>query len=68
MSDLSEDYGDENDVEAMLQPFRDAFNSLNAEVIDKDTLKDIFETMGQVIIEDEFEQQFRDIDTDGVSS
>lgn len=51
----------------MLQPFRDAFNSLNADVIDKDTLKDIFETMGQVIIEDEFEQQFRDIDTDGVS-
>ena len=55
MSDLSEedygaDYGGEMDVEAMLQPFRDAFQSLNAEVIDKDTLKDIFETMGQTII------------------
>jgi len=40
---------------------------LNTDFIDKDTLKDIFETMGQVIIEEEFEQQFRDIDTDGVS-
>ena len=62
----SEEYGEE-DFETMLQPFREAFEALAVEKIDKAQLKEIFEYMGQYLQEDEFELQFQDIDTDRVS-
>jgi Ca2+-binding EF-hand superfamily protein len=63
---MNEEYGEE-DYEAMLQPFKDAFSALGTEQIDRWALKEIFEALGnQITSEEEFEQQFQDIDTDGV--
>ena len=40
----------------MLQPFREAFDAMGLEKIDKEQLREIFEAMGQTLQEDEFEQ------------
>jgi Ca2+-binding EF-hand superfamily protein len=53
---MAEDYGEE-DYETMLQPFRDAFNAMGSEQIDRWALKEIFEALGNTInSEEEFEQ------------
>ena len=63
-----EEYGEE-DMEAMLQPFKEAFDALGVSLIDRWGLKQIFEALGnEITSEEEFEAQFAGIDTDGVSS
>ena len=42
---MNEDYGEE-DYEAMLQPFRDAFSAMGEEKVDRYALKEIFEALG----------------------
>lgn len=65
--EVEEEYGEE-DYELMLQPFKEAFQAMGVEQIDRWGLRQIFEALGTEVTSDQdFELQFQGIDTDGVS-